>query len=131
MTALVLPLNPKLYQIFVSSSFISSVFYCILSVLFKFYLFSSISHLLPFLSIKILPAFHFHRSCLFFKQYRKLLLNVNAIIAMLNFVRFGKLLLALPRLISFDGKSIETLFFKKTVGNIPVDKIVSDLFQGS
>ena len=57
--------------------------------------------------------------------------SVGGGITGLSKIRFGKLLLVLPRLSAICGKAIETLFFKKTVGNIPIEKIVSDLFHGS
>ena len=44
--------------------------------------------------------------------------------------RFGKLLLILPSLNSISSRTIETLFFRKTVGNIKVEKVIADLFQG-
>ena len=45
-------------------------------------------------------------------------------------VRFGRLLLLLPGLNSIAAKSVEALFFRKTVGNIAVEKVIGDLFQG-
>ena len=45
-------------------------------------------------------------------------------------VRFGRLLLLLPGLNSISARSIEALFFRKTVGNIAVEKVIGDLFQG-
>ena len=44
--------------------------------------------------------------------------------------RFGKLLLILPTLNGISPRTIETLFFRKTVGNIKVEKVIADLFQG-
>lgn len=44
--------------------------------------------------------------------------------------RFGKLLLILPSLNSISPRALETLFFRKTVGNIKVEKVIADLFQG-
>ena len=44
--------------------------------------------------------------------------------------RFGKLLLILTSLNSISPRAIETLFFRKTVGNIKVEKVIADLFQG-
>ena len=44
--------------------------------------------------------------------------------------RFGKLLLILPSLNSISPRAIETLFFRKTVGNVKVEKVIADLFQG-
>ena len=48
-----------------------------------------------------------------------------------NKARFGKLLLILPSLNSISPRTIETLFFRKTVGNIKVEKVIADLFQGT
>ena len=45
-------------------------------------------------------------------------------------VRFGRLLLLLPGLNSILARSVEALFFRKTVGNIAVEKVIGDLFQG-
>lgn len=45
-------------------------------------------------------------------------------------VRFGRLLLLLPGLNSIFASSVEALFFRKTVGNIAVEKVIGDLFQG-
>ena len=45
--------------------------------------------------------------------------------------RFGKLLLILPSLNSISPRTIEALFFRKTVGNIKVEKVIADLFQGT
>ena len=44
-------------------------------------------------------------------------------------VRFGRLLLLLPGLNSISARSVEALFFRKTVGNIAVEKVIGDLFQ--
>ena len=43
--------------------------------------------------------------------------------------RFGKLLLLLPSLKSVSSKAIEDLFFKKTIGAIPIEKIICDMFK--
>lgn len=43
--------------------------------------------------------------------------------------RFGKLLLLLPALQSVSGKTIEELFFKRTIGHIPIEKLVVDMFK--
>ena len=45
--------------------------------------------------------------------------------------RFGKLLLLLPSLKSISGKAIEELFFKKTIGAIPIEKIICDMYKGA
>lgn len=46
-------------------------------------------------------------------------------------VRFGRLLLLLPLIHSVSAKSLELLFFKKTVGNIAVERVIADLFQST
>ena len=43
--------------------------------------------------------------------------------------RFGKLLLLLPALRSVSSKTIEGLFFKKTIGTIPIEKIICDMYK--
>ena len=43
--------------------------------------------------------------------------------------RFGKLLLLLPSLKSVSGKAIEALFFKKTIGAIPIERIICDMYK--
>lgn len=43
--------------------------------------------------------------------------------------RFGKLLLLLPSLKAITGKSIESIFFKKTIGEIPIEKIICDMYK--
>ena len=45
--------------------------------------------------------------------------------------RFGKLLLMLPLLKQVSGKTIETLFFRKTIGNIPIERLLTDMFKSS
>ena len=45
--------------------------------------------------------------------------------------RFGKLLLLLPSLKAISGKAIEELFFKKTIGAIPIEKIICDMYKGA
>ena len=44
-------------------------------------------------------------------------------------LRYGKLLLLLPKLKSITGKSIEELFFKKTIGVIPIERIICDMYK--
>ena len=44
-------------------------------------------------------------------------------------LRYGKLLLLLPKLKSISGKSIEELFFKKTIGAIPIERIICDMYK--
>ncbi|XP_071800782.1 nuclear receptor subfamily 2 group E member 1-like isoform X1 [Asterias amurensis] len=46
-------------------------------------------------------------------------------------VRFGRLLLILPALRKVSSKLIERLFFKETIGNIPIERLLSDMFQSS
>ena len=43
--------------------------------------------------------------------------------------RFGKLLLLLPSLKTVASKSIEELFFKKTIGTIPIERIICDMYK--
>ncbi len=43
--------------------------------------------------------------------------------------RFGKLLLLLPSLKAISGRSIEELFFKKTIGAIPIERIICDMYK--
>ncbi|OWF42760.1 nuclear receptor subfamily 2 group E member 1-like [Mizuhopecten yessoensis] len=43
--------------------------------------------------------------------------------------RFGKLLLLLPSLNAISGKTIEEMFFKKTIGHIPIEKLIIDMFK--
>jgi nuclear receptor subfamily 2 group E protein 1 len=43
--------------------------------------------------------------------------------------RFGKLLLLLPSLKAINGKAIEELFFKKTIGAIPIERIICDMYK--
>ena len=43
--------------------------------------------------------------------------------------RFGKLLLLLPSLKCVSGKTIEELFFKKTIGAIPIERIICDMYK--
>ncbi|XP_008834631.1 photoreceptor-specific nuclear receptor [Nannospalax galili] len=44
-------------------------------------------------------------------------------------VRFGKLLLLLPSLRFITSERIELLFFRKTIGNTPVEKLLCDMFK--
>ncbi|XP_020037519.2 photoreceptor-specific nuclear receptor [Castor canadensis] len=44
-------------------------------------------------------------------------------------VRFGKLLLLLPSLRSMSPERIELLFFRKTIGNAPMEKLLCDMFK--
>ena len=43
--------------------------------------------------------------------------------------RFGKLLLLLPSLKSVSAKGVEEVFFKRTIGSIPLEKIICDMFK--
>ncbi|XP_040596188.1 photoreceptor-specific nuclear receptor [Mesocricetus auratus] len=44
-------------------------------------------------------------------------------------VRFGKLLLLLPSLRFITAERIELLFFRKTIGNTPMEKLLCDMFK--
>jgi hypothetical protein len=44
-------------------------------------------------------------------------------------LRFGKLLLLLPSLRSMSPERIELLFFRKTIGNAPMEKLLCDMFK--
>ena len=46
-----------------------------------------------------------------------------------NKVRFGRLLLLLPSIYKYSQRSLETLFFKRTLGNISVERLIVDLSQ--
>lgn len=43
--------------------------------------------------------------------------------------RFGRLLLLLPTLRRISAKEIEDLFFKKTIGTVPIERLLSDMFK--
>lgn len=43
--------------------------------------------------------------------------------------RFGKLLLLLPLLQTVSSKVIEDIFFKRTIGHVPIDKLIVDMFK--
>ena len=43
--------------------------------------------------------------------------------------RFGKLLLMMPSLRVITGAVLARLFFKETVGNIPVERLICDIYQ--
>ncbi|ESO85739.1 hypothetical protein LOTGIDRAFT_130367, partial [Lottia gigantea] len=45
--------------------------------------------------------------------------------------RFGKLLLLLPSLRSISGQTIEEIFFRKTIGSIPIERLLVDMFKSS
>lgn len=44
-------------------------------------------------------------------------------------LRFGKLLLLIPSLRNISGQTIEDLFFRKTIGNIPIVRIICDMYK--
>ncbi|XP_075391679.1 photoreceptor-specific nuclear receptor [Tenrec ecaudatus] len=44
-------------------------------------------------------------------------------------VRFGKLLLLLPSLRFITSERIELLFFRRTIGNTPMEKLLCDMFK--
>ncbi|XP_067214805.1 nuclear receptor subfamily 2 group E member 1 isoform X2 [Linepithema humile] len=44
-------------------------------------------------------------------------------------LRFGKLLLLLPTLRSVSAHAIEELFFRRTIGMIPIEKIICDMYK--
>lgn len=45
--------------------------------------------------------------------------------------RFGRLLLTLPSLRAVTANSIEELFFRKTIGNIAIVRLLSDMYKSS
>lgn len=45
--------------------------------------------------------------------------------------RFGKLLLLLPTLKTVRGATIEELFFRKTIGSIPIERLLVDMFKSN
>ncbi|XP_063243296.1 nuclear receptor subfamily 2 group E member 1 [Bacillus rossius redtenbacheri] len=45
--------------------------------------------------------------------------------------RFGKLLLLLPSLQLVSSHTIEELFFRRTIGHIPIQRIISDMYKTS
>ena len=48
-----------------------------------------------------------------------------------NSARFGKLLLLLPSLRSVRAKTIENLFFRGGIDQLPIDKMLCDMFKAS
>lgn len=46
-------------------------------------------------------------------------------------LRFGKLLMLLPSLKTVSNNTIEELFFRKTIGNIPIERIICDMYKAS
>lgn len=45
--------------------------------------------------------------------------------------RFGKLLLLLPTLKGVSGSTIADLFFRKTIGTIPIERLLTDMFKSN
>ncbi|GAB1611260.1 nuclear receptor subfamily 2 group C member 1-like [Argonauta hians] len=45
--------------------------------------------------------------------------------------RFGKLLLLLPRIRMINPRSLEELFFRRMIGNIPIERLLCDMFKSS
>ncbi|KAK2187872.1 hypothetical protein NP493_152g02002 [Ridgeia piscesae] len=45
--------------------------------------------------------------------------------------RFGKLLLMLPSLKTISSNTIEELFFRKTIGSIPIERLLIDMFKST
>lgn len=43
--------------------------------------------------------------------------------------RFGRLLLLLPSLRAIRSATIETLFFKETIGNVPIARLLGDMYM--
>ena len=43
--------------------------------------------------------------------------------------RFGKMLLLLPTLKHVSGKTIEDVFFRNTIGGIPIERLLVDMFK--
>lgn len=46
-------------------------------------------------------------------------------------LRFGRLLLLLPLLKSVSPVTIENLFFRRTIGQIPIEKIICDMYKST
>lgn len=48
-------------------------------------------------------------------------------------IRFGRLLLLLPtvRAVARPSLAVEELFFRKTIGNIPIERLLCDMFKSS
>lgn len=45
--------------------------------------------------------------------------------------RFGKLLLSIPTLKTISSNTIADLFFRKTIGRIPIERLLTDMFKSS
>lgn len=43
--------------------------------------------------------------------------------------RFGQLMLLLPTLSAVSSQTIEELFFKKTIGNISIERVILDMYK--
>ncbi|ESO92854.1 hypothetical protein LOTGIDRAFT_120392, partial [Lottia gigantea] len=48
-----------------------------------------------------------------------------------NKARFGKLLLLLPSLRAVSARTIEDIFFRRTIGSIPIERLLCDMFKSS
>ncbi|XP_072046074.1 nuclear receptor subfamily 2 group E member 1-like [Amphiura filiformis] len=49
----------------------------------------------------------------------------------LNRTRFGKLLLLLSAVSRIDSRAIEELFFRRTIGAVPVERLLCDMFKSA
>lgn len=49
----------------------------------------------------------------------------------LNKIRFGKLLLIFPQLKTISSYDLEELFFKQTVGEVSIQKLITDLVKST
>lgn len=45
--------------------------------------------------------------------------------------RFGRLLLTLNRVMTISDQTITNIFFKETVGDIPMDKLIHDILKSA
>ncbi|XP_071821715.1 nuclear receptor subfamily 2 group E member 1-like isoform X2 [Apostichopus japonicus] len=45
--------------------------------------------------------------------------------------RFGKLLLLLPSVRSIHARSVEEVFFRSTIGKIPIERVLGDMFKST
>jgi len=50
-------------------------------------------------------------------------------VVLLQQCRFGRLLLLLPLLRLVPPERIENLFFRRTIGNTPMEKLLCDMFK--
>ncbi|XP_076090891.1 nuclear receptor subfamily 2 group E member 1-like [Mytilus galloprovincialis] len=48
-----------------------------------------------------------------------------------NKFRFGKLLLLLPVLRTLSPRAVEDVFFRRTIGSIPIERLLCDMFKSS